>query len=166
MNRDCVRCGGSFRPLRVNNVKCPECKGKPWKNKVCADCPTLIWQANKRCSACDDAGRVGEGNINFKGRSITTQGYVTLTGKAYRNHPNAQATGKILEHVYVMSEYLGRPLKKGEEVHHKYGIRSDNRIENLELWTRSHPTGVRVEDMYLWCQNYIEQYQSEIDKLI
>lgn len=86
-----------------------------------------------------------------------------LTKHGYRkihkpDHPNCWKNGDIFEHVFVMSEYIGRALQNKETVHHKNGIKSDNRIENLELWSNSHPFGQRVEDKIAWCKEFLELY--------
>lgn len=78
--------------------------------------------------------------------------------RSKRGHPNASKNGRIYEHVLVMSEYLGRPILRGENIHHKNGVRNDNRIENLELWTTGQPSGQRVIDKIEWCLDFLKKY--------
>jgi hypothetical protein len=87
---------------------------------------------------------VRERNPNWRGgRKISWNGYVLVY--VSRDHPMITKAGSVPEHRLVMSEYLGRPLVRGETVHHINGDRQDNRIENLELHQGNHGPGqVRI----------------------
>lgn len=137
------RIGCHGRPLIIHNFKCDAChfafscarqsayKRKHRPNHFC-------------CLKCRSKYFVGDRVCSWKGgRSKTADGYIKIRvpngtwGIIRKKVPYIN----ILEHRHVMALHLNRPLRPKEEIHHRNGIKDDNRIENLELRTGPHGTG-------------------------
>ncbi len=82
-------------------------------------------------------GKLGKETPGWKNGKYTDK----ATGYCYIYqpfHPFAKNGRYVAEHRLVMEKHLGRYLTRDEVVHHLNGIKTDNRIENLKLSTKSH----------------------------
>lgn len=90
----------------------------------------------------------------LEGRHVTEGGYVRI-----RIFKEDGRTEWILEHRFIMSRKLGRDLYEDESVHHKNGNKEDNAEDNLELWLKPQPTGIKVEDAVKWAHEILGRYE-------
>src|SRR5208282_666921 len=65
------------------------------------------------------------------------------------------------EHRLVMETKIGRKLFEFENVHHINGQKLDNRLENLEIWNKKHPSGQRIPDKVAHAVETLSLYPAE-----
>jgi len=90
------------------------------------------------------------------GRFKDTDGYILIHNP---KHPCARGDGYILEHRLVMMEELGRYLESYEIVHHRNGIKDDNRVENLELFPHANQHNI----LTVITNEHIKRLESELN---
>lgn len=82
-------------------------------------------ETERKMSISDKVGGIGH-------KKKRKDGYICIY---FPDHPNSTKDGYIMEHILVAECLLGRHLNREEVVHHKDGVRDDNRKENLEVMT-------------------------------
>lgn len=124
-----------------------DCERRPRAKGLC----TMHWQRAKNGVDMNAEPRV---------RSLGNWGrwHKTKDGYVIRSRQVNGKSQQQRQHRYVMEQHLGRELLPHENVHHINGVRDDNRIENLELWSTSQPSGQRVEDKIAWAIEFLEGY--------
>ncbi len=116
--------------------------------QTCAQCGRERWvsyrQQPKKCSDCAVKDTASESK-SWKGGRTNENGYISIYLQPDDFfYPMVINKGYVREHRLVMAKALGRNLQSWEIVHHKNHIRTDNRIENLQLVTDDRHTQITI----------------------
>ena len=185
---NCEQCGISFVSSRDReespwkrfcSLKCRGLSARKREVRNCLHCQSPF--EIRSCHTEDKrksrglAGNFCSKDCGYAYKNPSSEGKTMLNKQGYilerrSNHPVVQQrlaknpkfkNFYVSQHRLVMEAHLGRYLLPSENVHHKNGIRTDNRIENLELWSTTQPAGQRKEDL----QNEIKRLREELEKL-
>ena len=135
---------------QIESLRKYKIKVRPLYSGICLQCKKIFYSLHNKTRTCSrkccDNYFIEEKNPNWTNGGIGKSGYKII--RKNRKY--------WLEHRYIMTNYLGRPLKTNEQIHHKNGIRHDNRLGNLELWIKpSQPNGQKFSDILKFlCDNY------------
>lgn len=136
----CKTCGKEFfvksydirlkrKGILYCSKQCAAQGSKTGETKVCPVCGIHFYTTRRKfCSPkCAQTNK----SLTANHKTFMENGYVCEYQKG------STKTGTVKQHRKIMEELLGRKLSCDEVVHHKNGIKTDNRVENLVVMDRS-----------------------------
>lgn len=169
-------CGAHYAQWRKGRPRteivrdAPNLKGKP-----CVECTKhghnriSVVKAGLCCTHYDRKCK-GQADWDRPIARFAPAGSGTMSPDGYRHVVHEGR--RYAEHRLFMAQLLGRPLREGENVHHRNTNRSDNRTNgplvmdsegrlwsgNLELWQTSQPPGGQIGPKLDWAAEMLDQY--------
>ncbi len=134
---------------------------------LCKNCSKARWvrlvkghPESELCKSCSCSHK-REKHPKWKGRINNPEGYILIPlGPDDFFYSMARKDGYIFEHRLIMAKHLNRCLLSWETIHHKNGVKNDNRIENLELLPNPNK-----HDALTRMARYIKKLEREIEIL-
>lgn len=97
--------------------------------------------------------------VRLNGTPGPVERLIAKPGTGYVAPNGYRKIGTRYESRLIMAKAVGRDLTADETVHHKNGVRSDNRLENLELRVGCHPNGLSVAEAVTWAETILKRYK-------
>lgn len=146
------------KKLELNQGLCKNGCNKPIHcRSVCASCYHKIHYREHEKNRRYPNGISKERECAIGTKRVTNEGYIEI--KIPSDH-SSLSRDWMKEHRYVMEIFLGRKLLPEENVHHINGDKTDNRLENLELWITKQPKGQRPIDLIEYAEWIIKTYKN------
>jgi hypothetical protein len=118
------------KPSYLKKVLQPAC------SRLCANAIKSAWLKENQFR---------DKNPAWKGGIRQRNGYIQLLQPS---HPFCDNKGYVFEHRLIVEKKIGRYLNPKEIVHHKNGIKTDNRPSNLEIMKQSAHMSMHIKEYW------------------
>ncbi len=151
-----------------------QCRSSRYIWHTCEKCGKERWERFRKgkpdrvlCIKCAIPHKYGESSAHWRGGKYKDKnGYISqkLVPSDFF-YSMTRHGGYVSEHRLIMAKSLNRCLLPWEVVHHKNGIKDDNRLENLSLLSGQGNHNTMLIKRIKFLEKQVQQLHSEIIKL-